>query len=266
MREVFRFWGYPPEVYAEMVGAERPIQLVAQPHPEPIFGRVTLHGNLVEQTGPLRDLCADGWWSWLILDVDSPVRGEPVAWLTLQGGDRRVLVTRTSLDTYAFCFDVDRSITYLQNEGFLSHGPPLYLKLGIIPEQLPVPLRRLGYEVLNLVRKYWGQRRVLFPTAPADPSVDGWRFIIRSLVEEFTASEPMEFWPEGKKYAVTLSHDIDTDYSLRAPEAIEAFRSIEEKVGVRSVWMVVGKHVRGNRAILDDLYGRRVPRPFRRKG
>ena len=63
--------------------------------------------------------------------------------------------------------------------------------------------------------------------------MDSWRYIIRSLVSELSAAEPLPFWPDGKAYAVVLTHDIDSDYSLRDSRGIDQLRSIEENVDQR---------------------------------
>lgn len=253
MRKVFRFWGYGCDVYADMVGDDGPLQPVRQVQPEPVFCRITLGDEMLARSGPLHDLCAVGWWTWLVLDFDTVMRGEPVAWVTLPDGQRRPLVTRESSGHYRFGFDVDESLTYLENECFLSHEPPIYVKLGIVPSRFAPWLRKGGFRALALARKYRSTPETLFPATPADPSVDSWRYIIRSLVSEFSVAKSMPFWPDGKTYAVVLTHDIDSDYSLRDSHGIDQLRSIEEAVGMRSAWMVVGNLVRRGRAILDDL-------------
>lgn len=255
MRDIFRFWGYGPRAYQRVVGGDNALVCAPLRRPVPVLGRVQLDRDLVERCGPLAAECADGWLTWLVVDseADSGCPGEPVSWLTDQAGRRRTVVARTAPDQYAFHFDVDATIEFLQNERYFTHSPPLYVRLGINPECLPGWARKLGFDALSRVRTLRATKRVEFPARPSDPSVDVWRFLIRSFVEDLTDSEPIPLWPEGKRYAVTLSHDVDTDYAFRTPQALAALRHIEERVGMRSAWMIITRYAASGRAALSDL-------------
>jgi peptidoglycan/xylan/chitin deacetylase (PgdA/CDA1 family) len=64
----------------------------------------------------------------------------------------------------------------------------------------------------------------------------------------------MPLWPDGKQYAVPLSHDIDSDYCFRNPKVLEWFHTIEDDAGLRSTWMVVTKLLDAGRSTLNALH------------
>ena len=255
MRETFRFWGYGPDVFRRVVGRDGPIVPTRSEQPTAIFGRVELHPDLASRCGPLVAECAPGWLTWLIVDRAKPCpsKGEPVAWITTEQGLRRTLIVRDAANSYHFEFDLDRSLTFLQHERYFRHDPPAYVRMGINPGRLPGWVRRFGFGTLNVVRKLRGPKGPMFPVTPHDPSVDVWRYVVRSFVENATDAQVVPLWPDGKAYAITLSHDVDTDYAFRHPGALAAFRGIEETVGMRSAWMIVTKFLPAGREALGEL-------------
>lgn len=255
MRDVFRFWGYHPTTYPRVVGPDRPLLDASLERPTPVFGRVELDAHLIDRCGPLAAECAQGWQTWLAVDREGvwPRDGDAVGWFTDESGRKRTIAARLGADQYVLHFDVDATIEFLQNERYFAHVAPLYVRLGINPERLPGWARKLGFDALSRIRGLRRRRRVEFPARPHDPSVDAWRFLIRSFAEELADSDPIPLWPEGKRYAITLSHDVDTDYAFRAREAMTALRRIEEDAGLRSAWMIVTRYAALGRAALSDL-------------
>ena len=254
MQNVFRFWGFDREAYRRAVGDGGPIGLLSRPAPAPVLARVELAEELAERCGPLERCCAQGWWSWLLLDRGVRPEGEPLAWWRTADGAAVPLVTRTAAHAFQFWFDVDRTLGFIQNERYLPHSTPLYVRLGVNPDALPAWMRKLGFRVMHLARRVHRITGPLFPQHPVDPSVDGWRYLIHSIVEESLGAAGVPLWPEGKQYAVTLSHDIDTDYCFRFPALLEKVRALDEAAGMRSAWMIVTRLLAAGRRALDDLY------------
>ncbi|MGB2984355.1 MAG: polysaccharide deacetylase family protein [Phycisphaerae bacterium] len=254
LKEVFRFWGYGRQAYEDLVGQGRPINIVERQVPAPMFGRVELCDEVLARFGPLALFCRAGWWSWLLLDGNVELSGEPLAWFHTSEGKTHALITRTADCAYCFGFDLDRTIRFTQNEHYCQHSAPFYVKLGVNPDQLPGWARLFGFRLMHAIR---GIRRAPlrpFPTNPADPSVDGWRYLIRNIVEDHSSVEAFPLWPDGKKYAVTLSHDIDTDYCFRVPDMLTQVRETDERAGMRAAWMVVAKLAGVGKPVLDDLH------------
>lgn len=253
MKETFQFWGYSPDTFAQMVGEGRPMQSAQSGSLQPVLGRVELGDELIARCGPLQDRCASGWWAWLLLDPEVPVVGEALAWLWTSKGGRQAIVTRTTDNAFRFWFDLDATVTFIQNEKYLVDTPPVYLKLGVNPARIPERLRKLAFRAMHHVRGLRRKKKHLFPSRSADPAVESWRYVVRSIVEDCIAGRGMPLWPEGKQYAVTLSHDIDSDYCFRNPQILELFHTIENEAGMRSAWMVVTKLLPAGRAALSEL-------------
>ncbi|UCE60862.1 MAG: hypothetical protein JSU63_03750 [Phycisphaerales bacterium] len=254
MKETLRFWGYGPDVFDELVGPGQPLCCPVNGSAKPVFGRVELTNELIERCGPLREQCAPGWWTWLMLEPSVPVEGEPAAWFCTPQGDRRPIVTRTTDNPFCVWFDLDGTLSFIQNEGYLTRTLPAYLKLGVNPARIPEGLRKAAFVAMHRVRALRRQQKAAFPQRPADPSVDCWRYIVRSLVEDKLDVEGTPLWPDGKRFAVTLNHDIDSDYCFKRRGVLQSFHDIEHNAGLRSAWMVVTKLLDAGRSALDELH------------
>jgi len=253
--EAFRFWGFSRETCRELVGRDRLLRSVASDRMEPQFGVVELSAELAERCGPFRDVCSGGWLSWLVVDERLEVRGEPLAWFRGRSGRRITLVTRTDSSAFHFWFDLDATIRFIQNERFLVHRRPGYVRLGVNPDRLPAFVRRAGFRWMQRCRQLSSQPRQVFPSLGGDPSIDAWRYLIRSIVEEHSQSRMMPFWPGGKRYAVTFNADIDTNYVYRRPAALDGLRRRLDRAGVPCAWMAVGRYVDEGRSLLAELHG-----------
>jgi len=254
MRDTFQFWGFGPDASAALVGEGRVIGSPATAATTSVFGFVEPTDELVDLCGPLGNLCSQGWWTWLRFDVHQKAVGKPLAWLRTRDGGKHPILTRTFDNAYCFRFDVDATLRFIANEQYLLHRPPGYLKLGINPERLPAWVRKTAFRSLHSVRRFRRHAGPLFPAVPSDPSVDCWRYVIRTIVEQHTAAKHVPLWPHGKRYAATLNSDIDTDYCFRYPGSLHTMRDSIERTGMRSAWMVVGAIADKGRALLDDLY------------
>jgi len=255
MNEVFRFWGFSRTTYRELVGRGRLLRSTASDEAEARFGAVELSAELVERCGPFRDACSGGWLSWLVVDERQEVCGEPLAWFRMRSGRRIALVTRTNSSAFHFRFDLDATIRFIQNERFLVHRRPGYVRLGVNPDRLPACVRRAGFRWMQRCRGLRSVPRQVFPSLNGDPSIDAWRRLIRSVVEEHSQASVKPFWPGGKRYAVTFNGDIDTNYAYARPAALDGLRGHLERAGVSCAWMAVGRYVDEGRSLLTELHG-----------
>lgn len=253
MNGIMQFWGFGPDVCAEVLGPDKPLQQVSGGVTTPLFGRVTLADELVDRCDVYREQAAAGWWTWLVLDPTAAPPGEPVAWFEGTAGDRHAIVVRSAADAYHFAFDVDETTKFIQNERYLVHARPGYLRLGINPDRLPYAVRKLAFRALHSIRSIRRRRRAVFPSA-GESAVDIWRHLIRTLVEERSERTAEPMWPGGKRFAAIVSGDIDTEYCLNTTGALDGFRTALDAAGMRSAWMVVGKLAAKGRTILDELH------------
>ncbi|MFH1539114.1 MAG: hypothetical protein ABIH66_09155 [bacterium] len=92
-----------------------------------------------------------------------------------------------------------------------------------------------------------------FPAWPVEPSAEALRRLLRAGFEA-AAGKPLpshgSLWPGGKRFAVVLSHDMDTAKSFAA---MDNLAKMEEARGLRSCWNVVGAFYRHDHAALGAI-------------
>lgn len=69
-----------------------------------------------------------------------------------------------------------------------------------------------------------------FPQYPIDLSAD--------ILDHLSGNETLH-WPEGKKYAVVFTHDVDTEWLFKNDSWLRRFKDCEEQSGIRSAWYTV---------------------------
>jgi len=250
MKQVFRFWGYDRDVYTQLLGDSGPMTQRTGHHPTARFGFVRWSEELLELGGAHTEAAANGFPTWLVVDPQTVPEGKALAWFDAPGLDPFPIITQTVRHAHRFHFDVDRTIAFLQNEEYLPTGTPLYVKLGVNPDRLPFAVRHIGLKWFNAC---WRVKRQT-DDRPRVAAVDVWRWLIRKMAETSTAADPVPFWPNGKRFAVVVSHDVDTDYVYHRRAVLDHLRAINESAGMRAAWLVVGKYAEAGRAALDDLH------------
>src|SRR6516165_5975103 len=105
-----------------------------------------------------------------------------------------------------------------------------YLARPAIPRPVQLRLRRMLTNV---------QSRSSFPAWPMEDSLHSLYAWLLALVAEL-AGHPVPFvhpWPDGKSWALVLTHDVETAAGYRD---MELLRSLERERGYRSSWNFVG--------------------------
>lgn len=254
MQGIFRFWGFSPETWSQSIGRSGWLD-VCRPAPSRIvWGRVEPSLTLLEQAGPFRPAIESGWWSWFIVPVGAVPKGECLARLQTSTGESLDLVTRSNNGRLRVHFEVDASLDHLRQERYTNHRVPLYARLGIMRLALPGSVRMAGLKALRILRSLRGHPGPSFPNGPLDPSVDFWLYWLRERIVEHTRQPHEPLWPEGKRCAVVLTHDIDTNYCFRRPNVLENFVDMEARRGLCSTWIVVSSLLDEGRAALDELH------------
>ena len=114
-----------------------------------------------------------------------------------------------------------------------------YTVRPVLPRRLQIALRRLYSRV---------QGRTPFPRWPVEPSLDD--LLDRVLAwATAVAGRPVPWiapWPAGHRWAMVLTHDVETDEGLRR---MPLLRAVEDRTGSRSSW----NFVPGRYAVPDDL-------------
>lgn len=257
MKEIFRFWGYPPKVWHELVGPQGLIQIEGRAPLETKFGQLRFTQEGLDLLGDFRKEVGEGIPAYIRLLDQGETKGKAVVRLEVEHSSESVpLVTVDSSGRYHFYLDLDETISFVQQEKYVKHNSPFYVKWGLSPDRFPPLLRKAALFSFSLTRSLFAKAsRPAFPILPKDLSVDLWYFFVQALIGRYSRikEEPLPLWPNGKRYAVILNHDVDTEWGFKNDQGIQAFREIEEKKGFRSAWMVVGNLAAMGRSCLRDL-------------
>jgi len=89
-----------------------------------------------------------------------------------------------------------------------------------------------------------------YPAYPADFSAD----YLYGLGQVAEKRQPL-IWPQGKKYCLAFTHDVDTSWIFSHPKWLRLYGEAEEECGFHSAWYVVPKASQGSasRASLSKL-------------
>lgn len=120
-------------------------------------------------------------------------------------------------------------------ERYFAHKTPFFVKFPVSYKIVPVFIRNFVFSIINKAKKDTG-----FPQWPIDSSTDLiYEIYMKQIRKEIKKKIPyVNFWPNGKKFAVCLTHDLETGAAF---STIEKFRKIERKYGFVSTWNIVAK-------------------------
>jgi peptidoglycan/xylan/chitin deacetylase (PgdA/CDA1 family) len=80
--------------------------------------------------------------------------------------------------------------------------------------------------------------------------LDALRFILVRAIERLSGKEPRRKNWNGKGYACTMTHDVDTRNGLQKARVV---KKLEEKYDVPSAWYIPTKHYELNHEIVEEL-------------
>lgn len=158
-----------------------------------------------------------------------------------------------SVGKIASSFDIDDAIDCILSEAYLNRKRPFtsYLPFHyhLVPAKFRVGIARTLVALKNRTRK--GP----FPNWPIDGAADLLRDVRRSLrryaENDGSNEQPDEIsWPGAKRYALCLTHDIDTKEGFRRARN---FMELESEFGFASCWFVVLKNCRSNSKSLEGM-------------
>jgi len=177
-------------------------------------------------------------------------QGDVLAYFVEPSGETPAIVRNES--GVVFNFDPeDTARSLLLTKAFTKR--PYYTYMPFHYHRVPSKVRLLLAKLVRLGGKI-GEANSPFPAWPIEPSLEAIRWIylnsLRLLDKEI---RPSPFWPKNKRYALVLTHDIDTEQGL---QNVPRFVEIEEEFGLHSCWYVVGKHYRLDFSLLDGLLKR----------
>jgi len=180
--------------------------------------------------------------------------GEPL----LQGIDafgRKIsLIQRDEKNRIIFNFNPQEAINFLLEEKYLKKIRPFYTRLPYgFPKIIPSYLKK---RIKSIIRYSNKKANISFPDWPIEKSVE----LIRAIFLECMQMQKVNtdkvknrFWPESKKFAIVLTHDVDTAKGFKNIDIIAA---MEEEKGFVSTWFMPAKGYNKDRAILNRLLDR----------
>jgi peptidoglycan/xylan/chitin deacetylase (PgdA/CDA1 family) len=177
--------------------------------------------------------------------------GQPLLRGRLRDGREVTLAVRQDDGRVTTAFDLDLAVRALIALGQYTERRPYAARL-------PFSYRRVPASVRNLIRNLLTRRQALTldarcPMWPVEPSVETMRRIylgLRRIIQPGLTTVP--FWPAGKRFAIALTHDVDSAEGLRTARGVARE---ETDCGHRSCWFVVGRDYPLDRSALEDLRG-----------
>ena len=156
-------------------------------------------------------------------------------------------------------FDPDEAIENLWSERYLTVASTgsrrnvkalarrvYYRARPLLPRRIQIAMRRAFSRI---------QARAEFPRWPAETALhDLYDHLLAELAT--IAAEPLPTiapWPTGHRWAVVLTHDVETEVGLRN---VRLMRDLELAAGLRSSWNVVPRRYPVDETVLDDLRSR----------
>lgn len=223
MLEVDRFWAVGPDPRVHL-----PRRVAVSGPPPPLL-------PLRLAAGALEELALETPILHLPQPLSAP-RGAPLITATGLEGSTVVLAARRSDGDVELAFDPDRAVRALAS----ARSP-----LGRRPAaaRLPFNYRRVPRVVRTALRDLMARRRAdaleAFPAWPVEPSAEIVRRIYLHARRVLDPDlEPAPFWPEGRRFALVLTHDVDSAEGLAlAPELAQE----EHDRGLSSCWFLVGR-------------------------
>jgi peptidoglycan/xylan/chitin deacetylase (PgdA/CDA1 family) len=179
----------------------------------------------------------------------SQVDGESLADFVV--GNQRMPLILWRNNALILNFDPERTVRYLLEEQYFQPQRPSHTYLPFHHHYIPGCLRR-WFARLSTARQRRHLRKDVFPTWPKAEAVE----LVRSLLSKACqllgrdTPDPTAIWPEGKRFAVSLCHDVD---SARGLSNAERFTRLEQKYGMVSAWYVVPRRCASAKGQLRSL-------------
>ncbi len=205
------------------------------------MGDVSISAALTPDTASPLQRQASGW--------------EPLLAVTGAAGETIATILRREDGVIYLPFDPGDVIRSFWSERYLDASPGrsgqakriamhgYYAVRPLIPRRVQLFARR-RYSVV--------QGRAEFPRWPIEPSLHDFYDWIGHLLTEI-AGTPVPYiapWPRGRRWALVLTHDVETDAGR---DRIGDLRAVEEGLGLRSAWYFVPRRYTTPRGLIDDL-------------
>ena len=142
-------------------------------------------------------------------------------------------------------FNLKETFKTILLEKFFKKKIPIYTKFPFHYHK--IPFRDLIAKTLNLLQYH--SYTPYYPNWPIDKSIE----LLKYIQAKLKAQKQKIPWPKNKKFAVALTHDVDTGKGL---SHIEDLAKIEESFNLTSCWNIVGNYYPINHLLLSSLVSR----------
>jgi len=147
-------------------------------------------------------------------------------------------------------FDPEDALDRLVTERGRGNIRPLYTYSPFESHLMPATLRWL---LLHRDVRARLLDRNAFPRWPAEPCAENIRaLVLDACARAGSPAVPAPFWPEGRKYASALTHDIDS-LDVWKNGLWKPFAELEESHGLRSSWHVCTNHLKWAERAVEEL-------------
>lgn len=146
-------------------------------------------------------------------------------------------------------FDPEATLYRITAETYVPPTRPLHTRSPVPHRWIPPALK------MFLLRRSLRDplRREAFPRWPAESFVEDVRTAIRdAALEAGILQDPKPLWPEGRTFAASLSHDIDSAEAYRRGWW-RPLADLEESYGLRSSWHACTEHLSVAMPALEEL-------------
>lgn len=172
-------------------------------------------------------------------------KGEVLAYF-IDKGERLPAIVREG-KRITFNFDPEETIDFILAEQYVKKKRPIYTFLPFHYHK--IPFRIFIARLITLLRSKLSKEEHNAEW-PVEGEADVIRGVFLNSLNLIKKLKVKDFWPEKKKFAVALTHDIDTKHGFRN---IGMFSGAEERKGFRSTWFLVGSYYKKDYNKLDEL-------------
>jgi peptidoglycan/xylan/chitin deacetylase (PgdA/CDA1 family) len=168
-----------------------------------------------------------------VRDEDLAASGDVLAHAVDASGRRQPVAARAA-DGVRIAFDLDATLAAIRGESYpgAELARPIVSRLPFDYTKLPMAMITAAAGLLR--RPIDLAALPPYPSYPLDFSAD----LVAGLAGGDLVAAPVT-WPRGKKYAVAVTHDVDTAWVFEHARWLRGCAEIEEACGIRSAWYVV---------------------------
>lgn len=149
-------------------------------------------------------------------------------------------------------FDIYEAINFIRKEGYFIKKRPFYTYAPINIQKVPPGIRQLAFRCMRGRKDYSAE--TIFPLYFKDYSVELLTNIFLHCVQKIIKIDVnLNIWPNGKKYAFVLTHDVDSKWVYQK-DNLKTFFDTEEQVGVKGAWFFVGNLYKHDFEKIDFLF------------